>query len=222
MPYLQHQNVDAVVGSVTVSKTLFTSGIHGSQIREAIEADNRDDLKASDTRRQVISAVIQAWNDLTAQRQVLTALNEQIDQEAKAFDGSRIEARIGLRTTIDVLNAEQELQATKVSLARTYHDEYLSRVTLLAHMGLLQAELLDPTIDPYRPEQSLARRDIWSRAMPWEALVAGLDSIGTPSEARHGPDRDPLGAERITDAAPLPPAPNWSDLARNLADEPAK
>ena len=222
VPYQEHQSINAVVGSVTVSKTLFTSGIHGSQIREAIEADNRDDLKAADIRRQVISAVIQTWNDLSAQRQVLVALNDQIGQENKAFEGSRIEARIGLRTTIDVLNAEQEFQATKVTLARTYHDEYLSRVTLLAHMGLLQAEFLDPTIDPYRPEQSLARRDYWTRVLPWEALVAGLDSIGAPAEPRRAPDRDPLGADRPTGAEPLPATPKWSDFAQYLTDQPAK
>ena len=137
--------------------------------------------------------------------------------------GSRIESRIGLRTTIDVLNAEQEMQATKVSLAQSFHDEYLSRVNLLAGMGVLQAELLDPHLDPYKPDDSLFRRDAWSRALAWEGLVAAIDGIGAPEVAAAAPDRDPLGVARPDDVgAPLPAAPRWADLGKYLKDEPGK
>jgi outer membrane protein len=222
-PYLEHELVNGVEGAIVINKTLFTAGAHGSQVRAAIETDNRDQLRMADERRQVISSVIQAWNDLTSQRQILTSLNQQLDEEDKAFEGSRIESRIGLRTTIDVLNAEQEMQATKVSLAQSYHDEYLSRVNLLAGMGVLQVELLDPTLDPYKPEASLFKREAWSRALPWEALVAALDSIAAPEIAHAAPDRDPLGAETADSAgAPLPNAPRWADLAKYLKDEPGK
>jgi len=223
-PYLEHEMVNGVEGAIVVNKTLFTAGVHGSQIRAAIETDNRDELRVADQRRQTISAVIQAWNDLTTQRQILVSLNEQLGEEDKAFEGSRIESRIGLRTTIDVLNAEQEMQATKVSLAQSYHDEYLSRVNLLAGMGVLQAELLDPALDPYKPEDSLFRRDAWSRALPWEGLVAVIDSIGAPEIAAQAPDRDPLGVQRpdTTSLTPLPSAPRWADLGQYLKDEPGK
>ena len=168
-----------------VNQPLFTAGLHGSRVRQAIETHDRDDFRpfADDRRQLMIAAVVQAWNDLATQRRVLADLNTQLGEENKAFEGSRIESRIGLRTTIDVLNAEQEYQATKVSLAQTYHDEYLTRVGLMANIGVLRAELLYPDIKPYRPEAS-ARRERLNKVLAWEAVVQSIDSLGAPRAAR--------------------------------------
>jgi len=217
-PYVRDQNVRGVVASVTVSKSLFTSGDHVSRVHEAIEVNNSDDQKLSAQQRQVVAAVAQAWGDLAARREQLTGLRDQLENEEQAFRGARIEERIGLRTTIDVLNAEQEFQSTKVALAQAFHDEYLNRVNLLAAMGLLQAELLQPDIQPYRPEQNLERRTLLSRAMPWESLVMALDSIGAPHLAANRLTGELTESQRPPGGSAMPPAPQWSDLAKYLID----
>ncbi|MBV9995831.1 MAG: TolC family protein [Caulobacteraceae bacterium] len=168
--------------------------------------------------RQVVAAVAQAWGDLAARREQLAGLRDQLENEEQAFHGSRIEERIGLRNTIDVLNAEQEFQSTKSALAQAFHDEYLNRVNLLAAMGLLQAELLEPNIQPYRPEQNLQRRTLLLRAMPWISLVRVLDSIGAPRLAAGRIPRDAAELQRPPTTSVMPPAPPWSDLAKYLTD----
>ncbi len=219
-PYISNQNAQGVTASVVVSKPLFASGGYVSRVREAAETDNRDDLKVTAEQRQVIATVAQNWSDLAARRETLSGLRGQLADEEQAFRGSRIEERIGLRTTIDVLNAEQEFQSTKVALLQGYHDEYLNRVGLLAAIGVLQGELLEPDIEAYRPEDSLRKRNMLAKALPWEDLVAALDSLGTPHVAPERSARDVLGLERPVDGPPMPAAPSWSDLTQYLADDP--
>jgi len=219
-PYIANEDARGFIASINVSKPLFTSGAHESRIREAAETDNRDDLNIAAQERQVVATVAQTWNDLATRRRTLSSLRDQLSDEEQAFVGSRIEERIGLRTTIDVLNAEQEFQATKVALFQAYHDEYLTRVGLLGAMGLLQVELLEPDIQPYEPEASLRKRTMLQRALPWESLVQMLDSIGSPHAGAESPGGDPLGIQRPVVAPSLPDAPKWSDVSRFLDDEP--
>jgi TolC family type I secretion outer membrane protein len=202
--------------TLTVSKPLFTSGLHAARIQEALDIDDRDILRTADARRKVVQSVAQAWSELASTRRILVELHEQLSEEQKAFLGARAEERMELRTTIDVLNAEQELQATKVALAQEYHDEYLGRVRVLTAIGVLRAELIDPDVEPYQPEVSY-RRAVRAYALPWETLVLGLDSIGAPAASRLARARDPLGATRQVALDALPAAPRWADAEVDFA-----
>ncbi len=213
--YLRDQRVDSFETTVSVSKTLFSAGAHASRVRQALEDNNRDSLKIADTRRQVVLNLAKSWNDLFLRRSILAKLREQLGEEEKAFRGSKLESRIGIRTTIDVLNAEQEFQATKVSLFQVYHDEYLTRVAVMAAMGMVQADVIEPAIEPYRPETSF-KRVAARTALPWEGLVQAFDQLGAPRPARQAPARDAIGVNRPPGADTLPEAPHWSDLAGYL------
>jgi outer membrane protein len=214
-------NIRSATVAVVVTKPLFTAGAHTSRVRQAREINDRDDLTLDAARRNMVFAVGQAWTDLASRRDQITGLNDQLEEEEIAFHGSQIEERIGIRTTIDVLNAEQELQSTKVALAQAYRDEYLARVTLLTSMGLLQAELLAPDIEPYRPEDTFNRRDLLNRALAWEGLVASIDGLAAPHMAKARSARDPLGEGRPTTTFALPKAPQWSDLTVSLREDAA-
>ncbi len=216
--YLGGQYERSMVAGIVVTKPLFTSGVHASRVREATETDNRDALRLADTRRQVRFLIVQTWNDLGHRRDELSSLREQLAQEAEAFKGAKLEERNGLRSTIDVLNAEQEYQLTKEALAKAFDDEYLIRVNLLAAMGLLEAELLNPQIEAYRPEESF-RRQVSRHALGWEHLAAFFDGVGAPRIAAEAPAFDPLGAPRPAALEKLPPAPRWADLTDVLAEK---
>jgi outer membrane protein len=220
-PYIANQNATGFLGTLTISRPLFLSGAHASRVHEAAEANNGDVLRVAVEQRQVTVGVAQAWNDLAMRRRTVFDLTRQLDDEQVAFHGSQIEERVGLRTTIDVLNAEQEFQTTKIALVQAYRDEYVGRVGLLSAMGLLQAELLSPDLDLYRPEASLNARLTLSRALPWEALVARIDSIGAPRIARDPAEREPLPPAPIGLADAMPGPPSWNDLAAHLVAPPA-
>jgi outer membrane protein len=219
-PYVPNLYARSAAAAIVVNKPLFTAGAHSSRVRQALETNNGDVLRLAEDQRQLIATVAQAWNDLVSRRRQLVGLNSQVDDEAQAFRGSQIEERIGLRTTIDVLNAEQEFQAAKIALAQTFHDEYLGRVSLLAAMGLLQAELITPDTPLYDPERSLDHRTAIERALPWEDLIAALDGLGSPHVATAPSERDPLGAQRPpTEPTAMPAAPAWSGMDRYLKSD---
>jgi outer membrane protein len=218
--YIGHQRLDQITASVTVSKNLYTAGAQGSRVREAVETANRDELRAADSRRQVMLAVAQSWADLVSTRSLLLQQIEQVDAERRSFEGSRIEQRIGLRLTIDVLNAEQEYQSVKINLAQKYHDEYVARVTLLAAMGVLQLEMLEPDADVYRPEASLSRV-LRKNALPWESVIEAVDRAAGSMLDKPLASRDALGPGQVRLPEPMPKAPSWSNLSKALADKPA-
>src|SRR5438477_127429 len=66
-----------------------------------------------------------------------------------AAEGTRQEQQVGLRTTIDVLNAEQELRQAELTQVNSRHDEYVAAANVLATMGRLEGRNLVPTAPQY-------------------------------------------------------------------------
>ena len=82
-----------------------------------------------------------------------TATDRQIEAASVAFRGVREEASLGARTTLDVLNAEQELLDARVSRISTRIDEQIASYSLLAAMGKLTATELDLGVKTYDPAE---------------------------------------------------------------------
>ena len=75
----------------------------------------------------------------------------QIRSAETAFIGVREEATLGARTTLDVLNAEQDLLDARVSKVSTDADAVIASYQVLAAMGLLTAEYLNLDVQTYDP-----------------------------------------------------------------------
>jgi outer membrane protein len=63
------------------------------------------------------------------------------------------ESRVGTRTTLDVLNAEQELLDAKIDLVRSQHDSDLATLQIRAAVGELTAEKLKLPVGLYDPRR---------------------------------------------------------------------
>jgi len=75
----------------------------------------------------------------------------QIRSAETAFIGVREEATLGARTTLDVLNAEQDLLDARVSKVSTDADAVVASYQVLAAMGLLTADHLNLDVQTYDP-----------------------------------------------------------------------
>jgi outer membrane protein len=207
VPY-DNRNYDrSATAAIVFNQPLFTSGLMSSQVREAIERDNHDLLGIEVARRATVQSIAQAWEQLTSTRAALAVEDKQIEAQQAAFEGNRVEERVGLRTTIDVLNAEQELENAEVTLTQGRHDEYVARATLLNAMGVLEAQLFVPNTPVYHPEASF-RRVVKLDAAPWEGAIEAIDRLGAPSRAPPKIEPADSGGERPQDRTPLPPAPH--------------
>jgi len=168
-----------ITASATASFPLFSGGYYSSQIRQAAENNNVDRINIETTRRQVLLTVSQAWNQLVGARASLAADKEQVQAANIAFEGTRQEARVGLRTTLDVLISEQDLADAQLALVGARHDEYFAAAALLAAMGSLEATDFVPDLAIYDPRTNFEHvRD--ANAMPWDGLLQYLDTQDAP------------------------------------------
>jgi outer membrane protein len=202
-PYLVQQYDKSVTAAVVFNQPLFTSGLNGSKVREALEEDNRAALDIETSRRSVVQLVAQAWDQLVSTRSAMAIEQRQVEVEQVAVTGNRVEERAGLRTTIDLLNAELELADARLGLIQSRHDEYVARAALLSAMGLLEVQFLTPGSETYSPEASFKRVKKIGAA-PWEGAVSAIDSIGAPTRSAPSVSSPDAGAERPSNLPPLP------------------
>src|SRR5205085_11169745 len=100
-------------------------------------------------RDQTQQTMTQSWGQLEAAKAQIQATTTQVNASEIALNGVREEARVGQRTTLDVLNAQQELVNARVSLVTAQRDRVVASYTLLAAAGRLSPEVLGLRIEVY-------------------------------------------------------------------------
>lgn len=147
------RDIDAYSVTAGVSVPLYQGGAEYASLREAKQLNSRSRLQVADADRQVREAVANAWNNLKAARDRVVSSEEQVKANEIAFEGVQQEAEVGARTTLDVLEAEQTLLNSRVSLVTARRDTYVASYALLAAMGQLTAEGLKLPVEIYDPEE---------------------------------------------------------------------
>src|SRR5262245_11313621 len=104
----------SLIGQLTVP--IYQGGAEYSLIRQAKETLGQRRLDLDTARDQVRQSVVQAWGQLEAAKANIEATQAQVQAAEIALNGVREEARVGQRTTLDVLNAQQELVNARVAL----------------------------------------------------------------------------------------------------------
>jgi TolC family type I secretion outer membrane protein len=171
------QSLDSLSANVVVRIPLFQGGSLTSAVRQSVAQNGVDDMTIELTRRTALQNVVQAWNQLYAARSGLAAFEAQARVFLLAYEGVRREEPFGLRSRIEVLNAEQELQSAQLQLVNARYDEYVARAALLAATGRLTAESIDPKSSAYQPD-AYFRAVHRKGALPWTSLLQGIDSVG--------------------------------------------
>lgn len=144
-------NNQGVALSLKFSQTLYAGGRLSSSFRKAIAQQQEAHAAQMQTGVNVNEAVGKAWSNILVANASIGANDEQIRAAQAAYDGVKQEADLGSRTTLDVLNAEQNLLSAKASRLQAQANLYVSQYSLLSAMGLLTADKLHlgiPTFDP--------------------------------------------------------------------------
>lgn len=136
---------------LTYGGTIYQGGQLQSVIRQA--QARRDAARAAllVTSQGVSQTVGNAYAFLNVARASSESANQQIRAARTAFRGVREEATLGARTTLDVLNAEQELLDAQANLISAQADEVVATYRVLAAVGLLTAEHLNLGMQTYDP-----------------------------------------------------------------------
>jgi outer membrane protein len=149
-----------VVGSVSVP--LYEGGAVYSAIRQAKETLGQRRIEADQARDLIRANVVSAWGQLEATRERITASQAQIVAAEVALNGVREEAKVGQRTTLDVLNAQQELLNARVNLVQAQRDKVVASFALLSSVGRLSSRSLALKVEQYSPGVHYEQvRDKW-------------------------------------------------------------
>ncbi len=167
---------DASSATLRLSIPLFSAGLNGSRVRQATENYNAQLQVVETTRRQVVSSVSQAWSQMLAARSAVVSNQEQVKAATVAADGVKVEQQVGLRTNIEVLNAQQELKSAQLALIEAERGQYVAGSQLLSVMGGLTAKAFVPDIQVYDPQEHFD--DVKSKGWtPLEPVVHALDGL---------------------------------------------
>ena len=141
---------------------LYQGGAEYSAIRQSKEVVGQQRLNLDQMRDQARATVVQSWGQLEAAKAQILAAQQQVTASEVALNGVREEARVGQRTTLDVLNAQQALVNARVALVTAQHDRVVASYSLLSAVGRLSPGVLRlPTAvyDPMVHYQQI--RDSW-------------------------------------------------------------
>ncbi|MGA9853211.1 MAG: TolC family outer membrane protein [Gammaproteobacteria bacterium] len=141
-PEIGFGRIDTRSIMLTFSMPLYAGGALDAE-KDAAEqhaAASHDDLL--DAQRQAKLDAVNAWQAYQTANAQLAAIQSQIQAEQVAAQGVRDEASVGERTTLDVLNADQELLNARVNLIRAQRDQLVAAYALKAATGQLTADAL--------------------------------------------------------------------------------
>jgi outer membrane protein len=150
----------SVVARLTIP--IYEGGEVQARTRQAKETAGQRRLEADAARDQVRAAVISAWGQYEASRAQITAAQAQVAAAETALSGVREEARVGQRTTLDVLNAQQELLNARVNLITAQRDRVVASYAVVQATGRLSSRNLALNVQHYSPKLHFDQvKDLW-------------------------------------------------------------
>lgn len=156
----------SVVAQLTVP--LYQGGEVSARVRQAKESATQARFLVEQRRDEVRAAAIIAWGSLEAAKAQIVAAQAQVQAAETALTGVREEARVGQRTTLDVLNAQQELLNARVNLITAQRDRIVAAYSVVQAMGRLtptQLRLATAEYDP-REHYDQVRGLTWGTSTP--------------------------------------------------------
>lgn len=139
----------SVVGSLSVP--IYEGGATYSAVRQAKELFAQSQLQADLQRETIRAQVVSTWGVWSNSSAVIQAAQAQVRAAEIALNGVREEAKVGQRTTLDVLNAQQVLLNARVLLVTAQRDRVVGSYSVVASTGRLSANTLGLEVVPYDP-----------------------------------------------------------------------
>ena len=149
-----------VIAQLTVP--IFQGGAEYATVRQARQQQQTAQRQLDDARRNAVQNAVQSWETLTAARAAAQSTRSQIRANEIALEGVEREAIVGSRTTLDVLNAQQQLLLSRTSLVQNLAQLVNASYAVAAAVGRLTARDLHLPVPLYdETAYYTAVRDKW-------------------------------------------------------------
>jgi len=148
---------------LNVDIPIYQAGRVSAQVRQAKEELGSARIAVDVARDTIRSQVSSSWATLEAAKGAIAAADRSIVSARRALDGVLEELRVGQRTTIDVLNAQQDLIRTQITRLNAIRERDAAAFSILRAMGALEVDVLGLPVHAYDPTQHYrAVRDQWA------------------------------------------------------------
>ena len=153
-------DIASILGQANVP--IYDGGLAAAQIRQAKELAMQARIVLELIRNQTQTAVIAAWASHEGAKVALSAAESEVRAANVALSGVQKEAQGGQRTTLDVLNSQQDLMAARARLIGAQRDRVIAAYALLSATGRLDVKTLGLNTPDYSPEVHYQQvRDAW-------------------------------------------------------------
>ena len=161
MNIIYDRNIAAMIGG-RLNVPLYDGGSTSSQLRQAKELAGKKKLDVDVARAEIIALTRTTWANLQSAKTRMVAAQAQIAAAEKALYGVREEAKAGQRTTLDILNAQQELLNARIALIFAQRERVVASYGVLSTIGRLSTDNLGLSPDYYDPALHLDQiKDSW-------------------------------------------------------------
>ena len=120
-----------------LSVPLYSGGIVQSRVREALANRDRAEQDLENTRRTVLQAVRTNFLNVTSGIALVRALEQALASTNSQLDSTILGRDVGVRTSVDVLNAQQQVFQARRDLQQARYNYLLSTLRLKAASGTL-------------------------------------------------------------------------------------
>jgi len=129
---------------VQLNVPLYQGGAISSRVREAVANQERARQDLENARRSVALQTRQAYLGVTSGLGQVKALQQAVASTQLQLESTKLGQEVGVRTAVDVLNAEQQLSIARTNLAQAVYNTILNQLRLKAAVGkLAEADLAD-------------------------------------------------------------------------------
>jgi len=161
-PTLGTFRTDQASVGAQLNQPIYDGGLAASQTRQAKEISTQSRQVLDQVRNQARTAAVGAWAANEGAKIAVTASESEVRAATVALQGVQREAAGGQRTTVDVLNASQDLILAKARLIGAQRDRVIASYTVLSAIGRLDVKTLGLNTPDYLPEVHYHQvRDAW-------------------------------------------------------------
>jgi outer membrane protein len=179
------QSGEAATIGLQLSLPVFQGGGPTARIRQAQARRGQAIERTTEVERAVIAQTRSAYAVWKASLEVIASNEIAVSANRSSLEGVRVENSVGSRTILDILNAEQELLNSQVTLVSAQRDAYVAGFSLLASMGRAEASdlglegatLYDPAVN-----YEVARGTLWDFASAPAPAAVAPTTARTPAQ----------------------------------------
>jgi outer membrane protein len=156
---------EAPAGSLkfSLSVPIYAGGALGANIRKANISQVKSEVDALAARDQIKEATITAWATLQNANAQITSGNSAVSSGQLALQGEEQQRDVGQATTLDVLNAQAELETVQEGLIAANASRVIASYALVAATGHLTAADLGLNVQVKTGEDYIAKvEDVWA------------------------------------------------------------